>query len=135
MHRDRIAQELADVPGIAFATLFGSQVEGGSRPDSDWDVAVYLDDRMSGAEREAVRNRLVAALAPQTPVDVVILNESPALLARCALGGERLLMRDERAWVRFFVRTLAEVGDEAYWRDLHAKERRRRLEEGRFGRP
>jgi hypothetical protein len=41
----------------------------------------------------------------------------------------------ERAWVRFAVQTLAAAGDEAHWSELHARERERRLAEGRFGRP
>jgi predicted nucleotidyltransferase len=135
MERERIETELARTPGVAFATLFGSRVAGGVRSDSDWDVAVYLDDALAPDERARIRARLIASLEPQVRVDVVILNEAPALLARRALEGERLLLRDRRAWVRFVVRTLAAAGDEAYWRDLHARERERRLEEGRFGRP
>jgi predicted nucleotidyltransferase len=135
MERDRIEAELAGTPEVAFATLFGSRAAGEGRPDSDWDVAVYLDDALTAADRARVRVRLVAALEPAARVDVVVLNEAPALLARRALDGQKLLVRDRRAFVRFAVRTLAEAGDEAFWRDLHARERRRRLAEDRFGRP
>jgi predicted nucleotidyltransferase len=135
MERERIEAELARTPGVAFATLFGSRAEGGGRSDSDWDVAVYLDEALDADDRARIRSRLVAALEPAVHVDVVILNEAPALLARSALAGERLLVRDRPAFVRFAVRTWAAAGDEAFWRDLHARERERRLAEGRFGRP
>jgi predicted nucleotidyltransferase len=135
MERERIAEVTAEAPGVLFATLFGSRAEDRARADSDWDVGVYLDDALDARERERIRLRLVAALEPATAVDVVILNEAPALLARRALDGERLFVRDRCAFVRFFVRTLGAAGDEAYWRDLHARERARRLAEGRFGRP
>jgi predicted nucleotidyltransferase len=135
MERDRILAALTATPAVVFATLFGSREAGGARRDSDWDVAIYLDQGLSPEERARVRARLTAALEPAVRVDVVVLNEAPALLARSALLGERLLLRDRRAWVRFVVRTLAAAGDEAYWRGLHARERERRLAEGRFGRP
>jgi hypothetical protein len=49
--------------------------------------------------------------------------------------GRPLFIHDRKAYVRFFVRTLAVSGDEMYWRSIAERERRNRLEEGRFGRP
>jgi predicted nucleotidyltransferase len=135
MDRERIAAAVAAEPAVSFATLFGSRAADCARADSDWDVGVHLDESVDARGRERARLRLVAALEPAIRVDVVILNDAPALLARRALEGEHLFVRDRRAFVRFFVRTLAAAGDEAFWRDLHARERARRLEEGRFGRP
>ena len=135
MAREQIDAAVAETPGVLFATLFGSRATDRARGDSDWDVAIYLDDALDGRERDRIRARLIAALEPGIRVDVVILNDAPALLARRALDGEQLLVRDRRAWVRFFVRTLAAAGDEAFWRDLHARARERRLSEGRYGRP
>jgi predicted nucleotidyltransferase len=37
----RVADVLRDVPGVEAVALGGSRVQGTSRPDSDWDVAVY----------------------------------------------------------------------------------------------
>ena len=135
MERERIVEELAGTPGLLFAVLFGSRRTGRGRPDSDWDLGIYLDEGMGASERDRNRARLIAALEPSIRVDVVLLNGAPALLARRALDGERLLLRDPRAWIRFAVRTLAAAGDEAFWRELHLRERERRLAEGRFGRP
>jgi len=133
--RTRLAARLAEAPELRFALLFGSRVTARARPDSDWDLAVYLRDGLEPAERAAIRDRLVAAIEPGDRVDLVILNDAPPLLAHRALCGEKLFSRDEVAFVRFVVRTLATAGDEAYWRELHARERRMRLEQGRFGRP
>ena len=118
-----------------FATLFGSRGSGAARSDSDWDIGIYFDDAIDSEARMRTRARLAAALEPAIQVDLVILNDAPAALARRALDGEILVLHDRRAWVRFFVRTLAAAGDEAYWSELHARERARRLEGGRFGRP
>jgi len=120
---------------IEFALLFGSRAADAARPDSDWDVAIHCASDVSASARAALREDLVAALAPAVPVDVVVLNDAPPLLAHRALEGRTLLVRDRRSYVRFFVRTLAMAGDEAYYRDLHARARARRLAEGRFGRP
>jgi len=133
--REQIALAVAETPGVLFATLFGSRAAGRARGDSDWDIAIYLDDALDARERDQIRSRLIAALEPAIRVDVVVLNDAPALLARRALDGEALLVRDRRARVRFFVRTLAAAGDEAFWHDLHARARERRLSEGRYGRP
>jgi predicted nucleotidyltransferase len=133
--RRRIAERIAAAGDVRFAFLFGSRAGGSRRPDSDWDLAVYLSDALDPGQRAAVRDRLVAALEPEFPVDLVVLNEAPPLLAHRAIQGERVLMRGEPAFVRFAVRTLAASGDEAHWRELHARERRRRIERGRFGRP
>lgn len=135
MGREQIARAVEATPGVLFATLFGSRATGRARADSDWDVAIYLDERLGSREREAVRARLVAALEPAIRVDVVVLNHAPTLLARRALDGDPLVVSDRRAWVRFFVRTLAAAGDEALWQAIHADARERRLAEGRFGRP
>jgi predicted nucleotidyltransferase len=132
--RQAIARAVERTPDILFATLFGSRVGGRARADSDWDIAIYLDERLGPREREAIRARLIAALEPATPVDVVILNDAPALLARRALDGDPIVVSDRRAWVRFFVRTLAAAGDDAFWQRIHADARERRLAEGRFGR-
>lgn len=133
--RARLAARVAEASEVCFALLFGSRTAGTARPDSDWDLGVYLADSLAPEQRSAVRDRLVASIEPQDRVDLVVLNDAPPLLAHRALLGEKLLVRDEAAYVRFVVRTLAAAGDEAYWRELHARERRTRLEQERFGRP
>ncbi|MCG8455216.1 MAG: nucleotidyltransferase domain-containing protein [Holophagales bacterium] len=143
---DRIVRALEGVDELEFAYLFGSRAAGQGetghrnarrpRPDSDWDVAVYLDEALTPEERFEIRLRLIAELeGPTFPVDVVVLNDAPPLLAYNALGGERLLERDPVKRVRFFVRTAGLAEDQRYWRDFHLSARLRRLEEGRFGRP
>jgi predicted nucleotidyltransferase len=133
--RARLLTELATLPGVQFALLFGSRAGGRPRPDSDWDIAIHFDPTLSETARRAACDRLIAALEPALRVDLIVLNDAPALLAHRALQGEKLIVNDQTAYVRFFVRTLALSGDEQYWRDFHAAARRKRLEEGRFGRP
>jgi len=90
---------------------------------------------MDAKQRWDVRLRIAAALEELGPVDLVVLNDAPALLAHRALRGVLVLARDRKAYVRFFVETPARAEDERSWRRLHGEARPARLEEGRFGRP
>ena len=57
------------------------------------------------------------------------------LLAQSALKGRRILVRDEVALVRFFVKTMALADDARWWSEIHLQARLERIAEGRFGRP
>ena len=130
-----LTDRLAAFPEIAFAYLFGSRARAEERPDSDWDVAVYLREDLTAHERFRLRLRLTAELEDLGRVDVVALNDAPPLLAHRAIMGERLLVRDPVALVRFSVSTVARSEDGRYWRELHREARLERLKEGSFGRP
>ena len=94
----------------------------------------------SARARIPVENRfdlqcvLSSRLADLGRPDVVILNDCPPLLGQRALTGQRIFIRDETAYVRYFIRTLSMAEDERPWRCIHQKARHRRLEEGNFGR-
>jgi uncharacterized protein len=133
--RARIVEALVARPEIVFALLFGSRASGRARPDSDWDIAVFLDEALDASTRFRVRRALAAALEPELTVDIVVLNEAPPLLAHRALTGQLLVDRDRARYVRFFVRTLGESQDEAYARRIHADARRDRLIAGHHGGP
>ncbi len=128
-------QTLARFDEVLFAFLFGSRAGGRPRVESDWDIGVYVSDALTAEQRFDIRLRLLTALQDLGSLDAVILNDAPPLLAQRVLQGERILIRDRSAYVRFFVHTAALAGDEQYWRQLHRQARVRRLEEGRFGRP
>ena len=130
-----LKEKLSRFDEILFALLFGSRAVGRPRPDSDWDIGVYVSDALTAGQRFDMRLRLLTELQDLGSVDVVILNDAPPLLAQRVLQGERIFVRDHSAYIRFFVRTAALAGDEHYWRQLHAQARKQRLEEGRFGRP
>lgn len=124
---------LDEHPEVCFALLYGSRASGTNRPDSDWDVAVYLDEAMDDRARFQWLRQAHAALSG-IQVDLVVLNDAGTLAAHRAISGRKLLVRDEVAWVRFFVHTQARYGDEAYYRDLHRRAREQRIREDTFGR-
>lgn len=135
--RERLVSAL-DRDHVVAAMLFGSQASGQAGPLSDVDLAVWLDPHLSRAQRSALRAELslaaVEALGTDE-VDVVVLNQAPPLLRHRALkGGLRLFERDPRARVRLETAALLDYFDTAPLRETLAAGRRRRIEEGRFGR-
>jgi predicted nucleotidyltransferase len=132
---DTVRVRLEPEADILFALLFGSVARGEQREDSDLDVGVYVVERLTARERFDLRLRVGTALEDLGRPDVVVLNDAPPLLAHRALQGKPILTRDKRAYVRFFVRSLALAEDERHFRSIFAGARRSRVKEGRFGRP
>ena len=97
----RIARALALRDEVLEAYLFGSHARGQARPDSDIDVAVYVDETTADEGRWGYRAELTTylmAALDTDDVDVVVLNEAPILLYHRVLrDGIRLLSRDMRA--------------------------------------
>ncbi len=130
-----ITKRLQSFDDVLFGLLFGSRADGSPRPDSDLDVAVYLEPRLTDRQRWATRLKVQADLEDLGRADVVILNDAPPLLAHQALLGKPVGVRDRVSYIRFFVRSLALAEDERYYREMHRAARLRRLREGHFGRP
>jgi predicted nucleotidyltransferase len=133
--RARLVEALEARSEIVFALLYGSRAGGRPRPDSDWDVAVFVDEGLDAAGRFRLRRELAAALEPALAVDIVVLNDAPPLLGHRALAGELVVDRDRARYVRYFVSTLGRSLDEAHARRIHADARRARLTAGRHGGP
>ncbi|MDI7270014.1 MAG: nucleotidyltransferase domain-containing protein [Myxococcota bacterium] len=99
-----IQRVLAADPAVRLAYLFGSQARGAAGPRSDWDVAVLVDPsalkrRWPGAEIE-LADALADALG--SPVDVVLLNTAPPVLAHEVLrDGDVLVEREPGERTRF----------------------------------
>jgi predicted nucleotidyltransferase len=133
--RANLARRLDAMPEVRFALLFGSRARDGSRPSSDWDIALYLDDALDAGQRFRTRVRLAAELEDLGPVDVVVLNDADPLLSQRALQGELIHVKDRIAHVRFFVRTMGLAEDQRYFDRILARGRKDRLAGGTFGRP
>lgn len=123
---------------VVAGMIFGSQASGKVNPLSDVDIAVWLDPDLPREKLSALRAELslaaVEAIGTEE-VDVVILNEAPPLLRHRALrDGTRLFDRDPRARVRLETTALLDYFDTAPLREMQAAGRRRRIQEGRFGR-
>ena len=89
--------------GVVSAYLHGSHAEEREHSESDVDIGVLLDyqEYDNRAQRDEARLALAAQLGValgRNDVDIVILNDAPAPLARhVVLDGVRVFCRDEEA--------------------------------------
>lgn len=99
--------------GIAAAWLFGSVARGTARPDSDVDVGVLFREdppRNLAGYRFDLEAELESALG--LPVQLVVLNRTPADLAiRVLRDGKLLVNQDPSRRIEFEVRTRNEYWD------------------------
>ncbi|HXF71171.1 MAG TPA: nucleotidyltransferase domain-containing protein [Actinomycetota bacterium] len=121
----RAAPAAFEGSGVVFAYLFGSRATGHARPDSDVDVAVYLDpppeDPLAAALALAGRLEERSGVGG---IEVVVMNAAPLpLLGRILRERIVIFSRDEPARVAFESLTFREFQDF----DLHARELDREL--------
>ena len=98
---ERLMRALEPRPEIEEAYLFGSHARGDEHPQSDVDVAVYVDEARAAAGpfgyQADLTTHLMDALGTNA-VDVVVLNKAPILLYHRVLrDGVRLLSRNLQA--------------------------------------
>lgn len=132
----RLREVLERHADVRVAYVFGSTARGTGGPLSDVDVAVLLTgDGELLHVRLALMADIVEALGSDR-VDVVVLNEAPVPLAyRIIREGKLILSRDEGLRIRHRVRTVDRYLDMEPFRRVQEEGLRRRLREGRFGRP
>jgi predicted nucleotidyltransferase len=102
--RSTAPQAFAALP-VKFAYLFGSQVGGRPRPDSDVDVAILADDDVAEADYDQLTWRCTDALAAASGVpriEVTVLNRAPLrFVGRVLRQRVVLFSRDEPARVAY----------------------------------
>ena len=100
------------------------------------DVAVLLGEDADHGHRRLELITAVADVVGLDAADVVLLNQAPVALGyRVLRDGHLLLSRDDRARVRYYVRTVDRYPDMAPMRRTLEAGMRHRMAEGRFGRP
>ncbi len=134
----RLAAEWSEEPDLAAAYLYGSQARGDTHAASDIDLAVVLSTDVSAAARWNRRLALgasAASLLGTDAVDVIVLEEAPALLGHRVIRDGRLLLdRDPHRRVQVVENILRRYLDEAPLRQALDEGLRTRLREGRFAR-
>lgn len=133
---ERLRTRLEAEPDVQVAYLYGSTARGTDGPLSDVDIAVLLDGSSDPWQRRLDLIAAVGKIVGEQRADVVVLNDAPPTLAyRVLRDGELLACRDESARVRHWVEVVDRYLDMAPVRRRHASALRRRVQEGRFGRP
>jgi hypothetical protein len=132
---DGIRESLAARSEVMLAYVFGSRAREDAGPLSDVDVALALGPDVEASRHLRLRAELAESLGGvlDLPVEVVILNEAPPLLAHRAIArGKLVFSRSEAFRVRFETARIAEyldtrVLDAEYNRALEERIRKGRL--------
>jgi predicted nucleotidyltransferase len=133
---ERLAHALASVRGVRLAYLFGSRARGRNRSDSDFDVAILVDDSLLAGtdDRATLIRRLADRLGREVSsahLDLVILNSAPVLLRHRVLrDGVLLFQRSPEDRVRFTTRLIQDYQDGEIRRENFLEKRIQRLREG-----
>lgn len=107
---DRLAATLAAEHDVLLAVAFGSMARGEARFDSDVDVAVLTDRRLT-SERRSSLMELVASVTGRA-VDLVDLRAAGVPLLRSVLReGRELVRKDDAAYGRLVARMVADAED------------------------
>jgi len=128
---DRLGKALAEVSGVRLGFLFGSRALGRARKDSDFDIAVLVDEPLASEEPGKTIRALAARLGREVSserLDLVLLNGAPALLRHRVLrDGIVLFQRAPEERVRFAIQTIRDYQDGYIRREEFTKRRIARL--------
>ena len=133
-----LTKQLAALPEVRLAYLHGSRARGSARPASDVDVAILVDAPQAATPGRINRTirRLAGRLSGEVPsssLDIVLLNNAPALLRhRILRDGTLLHARSETERVRFAIHSMREYQDIEPRLAEHRRRRIARLKGGRI---
>ena len=109
---------------VVTAYIFGSEAKGTSGLLSDIDIAVFVHEGVSKAERFDLRLRLSSELSAvmSRPVDLVVLNDSPVQLSyEIIRHGKLIFCSDNSTRVDLEVAILSRYLDRRYYDKRHAE--------------
>ncbi|MBN1942449.1 MAG: hypothetical protein JW849_04055 [Phycisphaerae bacterium] len=98
-------------PEARFALLHGSAKDGQIGPDSDIDVALFIEGTAS-LELYRRAQEAVHAVVAEAEADIGILNHAEPVYRFEALKGRLLFCRDQEAYLSFFTRTCREYEEQ-----------------------
>lgn len=119
MNIDELKRLLEGERGVVLGYLFGSHAMGLDGPLSDVDVAVFLNENMSKADRFELRLKLMARLSSALrtgKVDVVVMNDASIVLNYEVIKhGRALVVRDRELKLDVESRILSAYLDWMYY--------------------
>jgi hypothetical protein len=111
-----LSEELkTKIPEIDFAFLFGSYAKGTQRPDSDLDIAIYLNTDVS---LDLIsRSTSIIETTTGKRCDLCILNKASEILRFEVLKGKLMFVRERKIeeYVHFYSLTCREYEDQMTW--------------------
>lgn len=121
---EKLKNVLQKEKGVKFAYLFGSRSQGAAGPLSDYDVAVYLEekDRLKRSYKRLNLIGKVARALGDDRVDLLVLNDIDApLLLYNIISGELVFSRDESERIEFETRATSLYFDFVYLLDSNQR--------------
>ena len=124
---EALRQCLLNIPQLELAILIGSQVNGKSHSESDWDIAIRWHRQPEVgimtvlAQTETLR-RTIAQLLELTEDKIDLIDLTTARLTmRAVVAEEGLILKGEEtlAWHYFLQRTWRDL-EEYYWNQCYA---------------
>jgi hypothetical protein len=134
--REGVVRCMSKKREIQAAYIFGSVASGRTRPGSDVDIAVLLNENSSRFRSPDYRLKLAAEISSaigRPDVDLTILNEAPPVLAHQVLSkGQLVFERSASARADFQVRTVNVYLDTEPMRALYRRYLKKRIREGKI---
>lgn len=132
----KLSEFLSNIDSVTLAYLFGSTVRGEANCLSDIDIAVLFENTLTKKEAFDLQLKLIVDLGDVLKtknVDLVVLNDSPMLLAFNIIRDGVILKSDERIRVHFETGIMSRYYDEQYYIKRHMKRAIERMAKGRSG--
>ena len=134
-YKKELTEYFSSKDNVILAYLFGSTVRGDAGRLSDVDIGVLLDEKIPKKDRFDLELKLIsdiAILIKKNKIDLIILNESPLLLAYNIIKSGVILKSDEVERVKFETKILSMYLDEKYYIKRHTEETLKRVAEVGF---
>jgi len=134
-YKKELTEYFSSKDNVILAYLFGSTVRGDAGRLSDVDIGVLLDEKIPKKDRFDLELKLIsdiAILIKKNKIDLIILNESPLLLAYNIIKSGVILKSDEVERVKFETKILSMYLDEKYYIKRHTDETLKRVAEVGF---
>lgn len=127
-----LRQALASEKSVKFAYLFGSHARKDTGKLSNFDIAVYLDDRIDTLQ---CRLRLIEHISKSIgvlKVDLIVLNSATPLLNHQVVKTGVVVKENKRYRIGFEMRSLQEYLDTKHLRNTQLSYMRQHLKEGTY---
>ena len=117
--QERIVAYFAGNKAVKFAYLFGSYAKGQAGPLSDFDLAIYLDNRLDFFTAKLKYLEELYRLMKNERCDLVVLNKAPLLLQYEIIRHGKVLKENRQKRIPFETHVLREYLDTEPLRAVH----------------
>ncbi len=114
---------LAEDPSVCLAYLFGSYAKQRQISESDVDIGVFLYEPFAEGDENRIWSMIEDIV--EKPVDLVVINDAPPLIAAAAMEGQALVVKNTFVEIQTWLKVSSEAMDFAEFVNAFWKERER----------